>query len=57
MRTLPTTPRIVVIGAAPTGLSAAHRLSELGYDPYVVLEANDDVGGLASSFTDEAGFT
>src|SRR3954468_23204766 len=50
-------PRVVVIGAGPTGLGAAHRLRELGHDEVVVLEANDYVGGLATSFTDDAGFT
>ncbi len=50
-------PRIVIIGAGPTGLGAGYRLSELGYDNWVILEANDYVGGLATSFTDEAGFT
>src|SRR3954447_24169363 len=49
--------KIVVIGAGPTGLGAAHRLRELGHDDVVVLEANDYVGGLATSFTDDAGFT
>jgi UDP-galactopyranose mutase len=51
------TPRVVVIGAGPTGLGAAHRLHELGFDDYVVLEADTDVGGLARSFRDDAGFT
>jgi UDP-galactopyranose mutase len=50
-------PRIVVIGAGPTGLGAAHRLQELGHDDVVVLEAIDRVGGLARSEVDEAGFT
>src|SRR3982751_759978 len=50
-------PRIVIIGAGPTGLGAAHRLRELGHDDFVVLEASDHVGGLATSFTDDAGFT
>lgn len=49
--------RIVVLGAGPTGLGAAHRLQELGYDDFVVLEANSEVGGLARSFVDDAGFT
>ncbi|MFN2506742.1 MAG: NAD(P)/FAD-dependent oxidoreductase [Acidimicrobiales bacterium] len=52
-----TSPRIVIIGAGPTGLGAGYRLQELGYDDWVILEANDYVGGLATSFTDEAGFT
>ncbi len=50
-------PRIVIIGAGPTGLGAGYRLQELGYGDWVMLEANDYVGGLATSFTDEAGFT
>src|SRR5206468_660651 len=49
-------PRIVVIGAGPTGLGAGYRLAELGYDDWVILEASDHVGGLATSFTDD-GFT
>ncbi len=55
--TPPAEPRIVIIGAGPTGLGAGYRLQELGYDDWVILEANDYVGGLATSFTDEAGFT
>ncbi len=50
-------PRIVIIGAGPTGLGAGYRLDELGYDDWVLLEAGDRVGGLATSFVDEAGFT
>lgn len=49
--------RIVVLGAGPTGLGAGHRLLELGYDDWVILEASDHVGGLASSFTDDRGYT
>jgi UDP-galactopyranose mutase len=54
---VPDNPRIVIIGAGPTGLGAGYRLQELGYEDWVILEANDYVGGLATSFTDEAGFT
>jgi UDP-galactopyranose mutase len=50
-------PRIVIVGAGPTGLGAGYRLQEVGYDDWVILEANDYVGGLATSFTDDAGFT
>jgi protoporphyrinogen oxidase len=49
--------RIVIIGAGPTGLGAAYRLGELGYDDYEIYEAEDSAGGLSSSYTDEAGFT
>jgi UDP-galactopyranose mutase len=52
-----TDPRIVIIGAGPTGLGAGYRLQELGYDDWVILEAADYVGGLATSFTDDKGFT
>jgi protoporphyrinogen oxidase len=47
---------IVVLGAGPTGLGAAHRLAELGHDDWEVFEATDHVGGLASSVTDATGF-
>jgi len=52
-----TEPRIVIIGAGPTGLGAGYRLQQLGHEDWVILEATDRVGGLATSFTDEAGFT
>jgi len=52
-----TAPKIVIIGAGPTGLGAGYRLAELGHEDFVILEANDYVGGLATSFTDERGFT
>jgi protoporphyrinogen oxidase len=55
--TIPSNPRIVIIGAGPTGLGAGYRLQELGYEDWDILEANDYVGGLATSFTDEKGFT
>lgn len=50
-------PRIVIIGAGPTGLGAGYRLRELGYRNFVMLEADDHVGGLASSETSANGFT
>src|SRR3954454_7211671 len=53
----PGSPRIVIIGAGPTGLAAGYRLQELGHEDFVILEANDYVGGLATSFTDDKGFT
>ncbi len=49
--------RVIVLGAGPTGLGAAYRLQELGYDDWDVYERSDHVGGLASSFTDAKGFT
>src|SRR6185369_8797409 len=52
-----TEPRIVIIGAGPTGLGAGYRLKELGYRNFVLHDRLPYVGGLASSFTDSAGFT
>jgi protoporphyrinogen oxidase len=49
-------PRIVIIGAGPTGLGAGYRLRELGYDNFLMLEASDHVGGLASSENSANGF-
>ncbi|WP_320171939.1 FAD-dependent oxidoreductase [Maridesulfovibrio sp.] len=49
--------RYAIIGAGPTGLGAARRLTELGEKSFVVLEKNSWPGGLASSFTDSKGFT
>src|SRR3954471_2926387 len=50
-------PKIVIIGAGPTGLGAAYRLKELGYKNFQLYDRLPYIGGLASSFTDSAGFT
>ncbi len=42
-------PKIVILGAGPAGLAAAHQLSRRGIFPTVV-EAQDRVGGHAGSF-------
>ncbi|MBG0790504.1 MAG: FAD-dependent oxidoreductase [Desulfovibrionaceae bacterium] len=49
--------KYLIIGAGPTGLGAAHRLTELGENDFLVLERNGHPGGLAASFTDDNGFT
>ena len=49
--------KIVIIGAGPTGLGAAYRLKELGYKNFHMYDRNSYIGGLATSFTDNAGFT
>jgi protoporphyrinogen oxidase len=49
--------KIVIIGAGPTGLGAGYRLKELGYNNFTIYERLDHLGGLASSYTDSAGFT
>jgi protoporphyrinogen oxidase len=49
--------KYAVIGSGPTGLGAAYRLKELGVTDFVVLDKENYVGGLATSFVDERGFT
>jgi protoporphyrinogen oxidase len=48
--------RIVIIGAGPTGLGAAYRLSELGYENWAIYEELKDVGGHSTSHVDRKGF-
>lgn len=48
---------IIIIGGGPAGLGAAWRLSESGYDDWLLLEASDRLGGLSASYRDGAGFT
>ena len=50
-------PKIVIIGAGPTGLAAGYRLRELGYTNFTMLESRHKVGGLASSERSANGFT
>ena len=49
--------RIVIIGAGPVGLGAAYRLQELGHQNWAIYEQHSYIGGLATSFQDDAGFT
>ncbi|HMJ14309.1 MAG TPA: FAD-dependent oxidoreductase, partial [Polyangiaceae bacterium] len=49
--------RILIVGAGPTGIGAAYRLKALGYENFKLVEASGHAGGLASSFTDDKGFT
>ena len=48
--------KIVIIGGGPTGLGAACRLHELGYDNWALYEKCDYVGGHACSHVDAQGF-
>jgi len=50
-------PKIVILGAGPCGLGAAHRLQELGLADWQLFEKAPCVGGLSTSFLDPAGFT
>jgi protoporphyrinogen oxidase len=49
--------KLVIVGAGPTGLGAAYRLRELGYEDWAIYERNSYVGGLCASFKDSKGFT
>ncbi|KIU14541.1 protoporphyrinogen/coproporphyrinogen oxidase [Mycolicibacterium llatzerense] len=49
-------PTFLIVGAGPTGLGAAVRLTELGID-HLVVDAGDQVGGMAASVRDARGFT
>jgi len=51
------TKRIVIIGGGPTGLGAGMRLADLDYKNWVLYERHDYVGGHATSFVDQHGFT
>lgn len=48
--------KIVIIGAGPTGIGAAYRLRDLGYDNWIVYEKNNYVGGLSATHVDDKGF-
>lgn len=50
-------PRILILGAGPTGLGAGYRLRELGYRNFTIVDRHPYVGGLSHSFTDPQGFT
>lgn len=50
-------PRVLILGAGPTGLGAALRLVEGGETDFLVLEASGEAGGLAGSVVDAQGFT
>lgn len=47
---------IAIIGAGPTGLGAANRLHELGYQNFAVFDKESYPGGLAASFVDRNEF-
>ncbi len=53
----PTTYSTLVLGAGPTGLGAMLRLLELGETGCLLIEAEEQAGGLAASVVDDQGFT
>ncbi len=51
------TSRVAIIGAGPCGLACARELERLGHRNWRVYESGSEVGGLARSVRDPAGFT
>ncbi len=49
-------PKIVIIGGGPTGIGAAYHLRNLGYKNWILYEKNDYIGGLSTTYVDDAGF-
>lgn len=47
--------RVVILGAGPAGLGAAWKLTQLGFKP-IVLEANQNVGGMAATYREDEGW-
>lgn len=48
--------KIVIVGGGPTGLGAAYRLHELGYEDWALYEKAPYAGGHAASHVDSHGF-
>ncbi len=48
---------VVILGAGPAGLGAAHAFHEAGFDDWSLYEQAEAVGGLSRSIVDERGFT
>ena len=44
-----TTNKYLILGAGPAGLSFAHRLLQMGEKNFIILEANNEAGGLCRS--------
>jgi cation diffusion facilitator CzcD-associated flavoprotein CzcO len=44
-RRVPKESKIVIVGAGPSGIAAASKLLQGGVNDFVILEANDRIGG------------
>ncbi len=54
---MPTSKRVLIIGAGPCGLGCARELNLLGHDDWLMVERNPIAGGHAGSVVDPQGFT
>ncbi len=54
---VPSLPPVLIAGAGPCGIGCARAFQELGFDEWVIAEANSGAGGLAASIVDPQGFT
>jgi protoporphyrinogen oxidase len=48
--------KYLILGGGPTGLGAAYRLKELGESSFLVIDKNNELGGLSRTITDDKGF-
>lgn len=48
--------KVLIVGAGPTGLGAATRLHQHGYEDWLMIDSFDEAGGLASTDVTEEGF-
>ena len=54
---MPKKVKYLILGAGPCGLGAGYRLRDLKQEDFLILEGSEKVGGLATSYVDENGFT
>lgn len=49
--------KYLILGGGPCGLGAAYRFKDLGISDFHIIEKSNKVGGLATSYVDDQGFT
>ena len=52
----PSSVKVLIIGAGPTGLGAAIRMTELGERDWILIDSSEEVGGLSSTSITPEGF-
>lgn len=56
-KSMPKKVKYLILGGGPCGLGAGYRLNDQGEDNFLILEKSHKVGGLATSYVDDNGFT